>query len=448
MSLYPTRGIASEATPLAMQPQGSSNLRKQPMTVARALCMVVVGAICIVGTLMMLLVFVGLLLETPPASPPPPAPPPMAPMREPAAQPWPASNVLVRTQDMIPPLVRCAQRSPPTGTLAPLRLVINANVGYENATLALLESLACSGFNDWGRVVLVQGGDHVSDGPALRVPSYILGARAVGLTGGHAMVIIRTPYENIDYGGFVALSRHLSDPLLRADAYMYLLATSLVQPNFGAEMAKFRSWDWRGAQYHTVRLPSSNTGVFSRAVLERIGSNFEPLLTKHQAIVLEFGHPVATWSQCNQTSASIHCAVSQDPTETCLADVNETVLPLIHFADRLHFWGDRYAPDYTPIVNAALDVDVYGVGPLRRAFWYPAFGILKLLVQGGRSCSGMAESDATNAEREAWWTSLDPSRAIEGMQWAIQCEGACGHTVPIDTAPFSLAAEVLSPIRM
>ena len=111
--------------------------------------------------------------------------------------------------------------------------------------------------------------------------------RAVGVTGGHSIVLVRTPYQNLDYGGYAMLARYADDPLVQASAYVYMLTTTLALPGFVEEMTKFRDWDWSGAQYHSVRVPSSNTGVFSREVLTRYGTNFEPLITKHQAIELE-----------------------------------------------------------------------------------------------------------------------------------------------------------------
>ena len=83
-------------------------------------------------------------------------------------------------------------------------------------------------------------------------------------------------------------------------------------------------------------------------------------------------------------------------------------------------------------MNDRLDVDLYGMGQARRGYWYPSFGLIKMLVSGSETCENAPEeTGATTASRAAWWMSLDPRTAIDGMRVQQHCVGACGHRVPI-----------------
>lgn len=308
-------------------------------------------------------------------------------------------EALVRMPDM-----SGAVTSMPCGKFGPLRVVVNTGVGYEAATLKLVRSLRLAGFDDWPSLVIVNGGDAVESGPVLSNLTGILGhgADAADLTGGESVVIIRTKFMNVDLTGYSMLYRHREHPLVKSTAYMYLLGTTLVTSNFCEQTRKFRMRDWSGLQYHTVHIPASNMGVFSHGIIEAYKTNFDALVTKHQGLLLEFGQPVLdTRDGCGSTDRVI-CHVNEDDSEPCLTSEHLTVRPLAHFATVTYFWGARYAPSFANHFIPELDVDLYQVGTPRRPYSYPSFGLVKMIVMGGNTCTDVAESPRVMDKRKAF----------------------------------------------
>ena len=160
----------------------------------------------------------------------------------------------------------CSNTAEPCGDFGVVHLIINTGVGYEPPAIKLLQSLACAGFNDWSKLVLINGGDNLTSGPRLELPSAILGANASNVTAGLNVVTIRTPFMNVDLTGYAALYKYRNHPLVKNSAYMYLLGTSLVtvrrrasgasQPR-KARLLPFASGEHRASLPPLLRLPRS-----------------------------------------------------------------------------------------------------------------------------------------------------------------------------------------------
>ena len=166
-------------------------------------------------------------------------------------------------------------------------------------------------------------------------------------------------------------------------------------------MRKFREHDWSGKQYHTVHIPASNTGVFSHAVVEAYGHNFDVPLTKHQGLRIEFGQPVPDSAADCGSTLDIKCRGNLDATEPCQTSKSVAVHPLAHFASVTYFWGSRYQP-----FEDEGDVDIYNNGLPRRPFLYPAYGVIKLIVWDGSNCDGVVESEEVKQSRDAYGIDL------------------------------------------
>jgi hypothetical protein len=160
--------------------------------------------------------------------------------------------------------------------------------------------------------------------------------------------------------------------------------------------------------------------------VEAYAANFDVQLTKHQGLWIEHGTAVHTLNGCG-SSRRVRCRMNEDASEPCVAHANVTVRPLAHFATSVHFWGDRYAPSYERTVDPRTDIDVYRNGRRRRIYWYPAFGLLKLIVLGGAECAQVRESARVVGLRQAFLRTLDPARAMEALPFTAECRGACGH---------------------
>lgn len=306
----------------------------------------------------------------------------------------------------LPPLdFHSVSELPQCGSFDRMRIVVNTGTGYETSTIAFLQSLQCAGFTDWSKVIVVQSGDEVEAPPQKMHPSAVLvgavPAAASLLDSVGEVVVIRTRFMNLDLTAYSLLYMHIEHALVKAPAYMYVLGTSLVAPDFCKRISPFLSRDWSGAQYHTAHIPASNIGVLSRGVVERYMTNFDVPVTKHQGLLIEFGQPVPdTLSECN-SSIVPKCMVNEDASERCLTKRSETVYPVGHFANVTYFWGDREGPglgDQSPTVTSR-DVDLYGLGKKRRAYLYRNFGLIKMIAVGGADCHNVDEDDKVKQAR-------------------------------------------------
>ena len=83
------------------------------------------------------------------------------------------------------------------------------------------------------------------------------------------------------------LGRHHLHPHVRARGYIYLLETSLVEPNFVDAMLRLDSLLVTPSTILSVPLPNSNIVVMAAGVPGAFGKNFEHLLTKQQGLMPE-----------------------------------------------------------------------------------------------------------------------------------------------------------------
>ncbi len=357
----------------------------------------------------------------------------------PSPQPWPTMESRVLT-DRLLDLSTCRNEQsgievPQCGSISPLRLVINSDTSYKLQTARLIESLVRAGFKDWEHVILVSGNEPDERPPTLEPVQALLRNQSAMLHGAGKVVVIRTAWRNFDYHGYACLFKYRKHHLVRASAYFYLLCTSLVLPTFCSHLSTFTKLDWSGSQYHSVRLPASNTGLLSHDVVESYGHNFDEQVTKHQAIYLEFQLAINSSQHCNASDVA-KCPTAEDPTEKCpTSGPGKMVYPITHFAAHVYFYGDRYASSYAQEPDTH-DVDFYHDGKKRRAYWYPAFALVKLLGAGSGIECPIGETDAVLHSRNHFWEELidglmeqfNPNSPQQRM--TLVCNGSCGVEGP------------------
>ena len=228
----------------------------------------------------------------------------------------------------------------------PLRLVINSCSSYDQALRCLLESLEVAWFSHFDLLLIVIGGCDSQTSSQLE-----LEPMAQWLPYSSAQVAVcRCKRQNFDYTGLHELHTYRYHPLVRARAYMFLLDTSVAEPDF---LACFQSL--RVGQFDLLvsPAPASNICAFGSGVVDRFGDNFAPSesLSKEEAIAVEHGE-----------SGTRICGV---------ASFAERI---IHVAPRI-FRGTR---------------DVYKVGEQRWVYFYPTFGICKYVHMRFGISSGQA----------------------------------------------------------
>jgi len=208
-----------------------------------------------------------------------------------------------------------------------LKLVVNSNAKYmHNSTWQhLFDSLEAARFEDYKNIILVKGGSKHN-------ATYVDNSQR-GIT------ILETQFENFDLHGLSALYHNKDDPLIRADAYVYILDTTTVGKRFPQKFANFSKLDL----YELTRppIPASNVCAFGRGVVERYKTNFDTHVSKVDGLAFELGSDV------------------------------KGVKQLTAFADNV--------TELSPRVEHGEPVDIYRTGHPRRVFWYPDLDIYKYI---------------------------------------------------------------------
>jgi len=134
-----------------------------------------------------------------------------------------------------------------------------------------MNSLKDAGFDQFRNVIIVVGGAEAD-----RI-----------YTDGDDLTFVETQFMNYDLTGLYALHRYKDHEALQAQAYLYVLDTSTVGPNFPTKFENMSNIEYN--QYIGFPRPASNTCAFGRGVLEEFGNNFETQLTKKEGLSFEFG---------------------------------------------------------------------------------------------------------------------------------------------------------------
>jgi len=101
--------------------------------------------------------------------------------------------------------------------------------------------------------------------------------------------VIKMMMNSFDYAGYHALHLYKNDPLVVAPAYLYLMDTCTVTPEFNNAYATLRV---EKNAVHTCPPPHSNICAFDAAVVTNYGDNFCTPLTKNEAVSVEFEQSV------------------------------------------------------------------------------------------------------------------------------------------------------------
>ena len=217
------------------------------------------------------------------------------------------------------------------------RIVINSCARYRIALVRLLHSLEVAFFQQFDRLVIVIGGCGADSEPQLEPLSKWLPHRR------NNVVVIRCALENFDYHGLAMLHEHSAHPLIRANAYLYLLDTTSAEPDF---VTCFEALRGSGSEAWLLvsSPPASNICAFGLGVVQAYGTNFASPVSKAQAIAVEHG----------ESSGCAMRGLQQYATHS-----------LRHARPRV-FRGTR---------------DVYGTGgPKRWVYHYPTFGVCKYVL--------------------------------------------------------------------
>jgi len=216
-----------------------------------------------------------------------------------------------------------------------VKLVVNSNAKYmQNSTWQqLFSSLEAAAFKDYKNIILVKGGSK-------RNVTYVDDSQ-------NGITILETQFENYDLHGLSALYHNSDDPLVRADAYVYLLDTTTVGKTFPQKFANFSKLGFyelaspEQLPFSYKQSPSSNICAFGRGVVERYKTNFDTNVSKVDGLAFEAGSAVRGMKQ------------------------------LTAFADNV--------TELSPRVERGEPVDIYRTGFPRRVFWYPDFDVYKYI---------------------------------------------------------------------
>ena len=305
------------------------------------------------------------------------------------------------------------------GSLAPIKLVINAAANRDSLPLAMLfQSLAEAKF-PFGRVVVVSGGSSIEDAePRFTRIADVIPNRLYALsnpaTKEQHVVWIRTPFMNYDLHGLAVLGRHHKHPLVHARGYLYVLETTLVDSMFANVLTGLDSLLLTPNTILMPPLPSANVALMASGVPGNFGLNFERRITKRQGLMPEHGIPVLTRHACDTTynntarqldTSSERCRETED-------DQEHIVYPLSSFGDvtvvgrRVPLCGQQCT-----VYSSSARVDVYATGKARVAFLYKAFGLQKYVYWGGNGdltplvteqSVHTPISSADSSHRDAW----------------------------------------------
>jgi hypothetical protein len=221
-----------------------------------------------------------------------------------------------------------------------MKIVINSNINYKKPVQVLLESLCESGFYEFNDVVLVVSQCEDQIGPEIiNVNEVIQDLRLPNIE----VCVVRMQMNNFDYSGYHALHMYKNDPLIEDEGYLYVLDTSTFDEDF---FDKYSDLKPEKGGVVTCFHPHSNICMIDREVVSNYGDNFSTILTKGEAIHLEWNNEI---NKCGKTVKGI----------TQFGKFVST--------------GDR-------IMMGA--EDIYGTGHPRVRVNYPAFGINKWILWG------------------------------------------------------------------
>jgi len=261
-----------------------------------------------------------------------------------------------------------------------LKLVVNSNAKYvQNSTWQqLFSSLEAARFEDYKNIILVKGGSKHN-------ATYVDNSQR-GIT------ILETQFENFDLHGLSALYHNKDNPLIRADAYVYILDTTTVGKTFPQKFANFSKLRY----YELARppIPASNVCAFGRGVVERYKTNFDTNVSKVDGLAFELGSSV------------------------------KGVKQLTAFADNV--------TELSPRVEHGEPVDIYRTGHPRRVFWYPDLDIYKYIFWAH---SGDIEGNVVLMDPSAYqWIEITLAGLCLTITWwklllGLAVLGALGTTV-------------------
>jgi len=220
-----------------------------------------------------------------------------------------------------------------------MKIVINSNINYSRPVKTLFKSLVDIGFdrieND---VVLVVSQSEVQKPPKKNNLREVF-ADAPDLE----VCVIGMEMNNFDYSGYHALHLYGDDPLVKDDSYLYVLDTSTFDESF---KDKYSDISPGKSCVKTCWRPHSNICAFGSEVVKNYGDNFSTILTKKEAIELEWGETITKNGR--------------------------VVKGILEFGEFVHA-GERLSLETQ---------DIYETSYPRVRFHYPFFGISKWILWG------------------------------------------------------------------
>jgi len=215
------------------------------------------------------------------------------------------------------------------------KLIINSNAMYDIARNKLIASMLESGFSRFSDVIVILGGSQNDSAPY--VPQDEFGKRGA--------IYLDVKLDSFDYHGFSAMYHHMEHPWTKADRYMFIHDTVIVNKSFPQAFDAI-SKVGKDEVYHPPA-PFSNICVIGSGVVAKWKTNFDYAVNKAQSVSLEFGQGVWT------------------PDE-------HKVEPLLNFAGKDTAGKER--------IDTMMDIDLYGTGYPRRAMYYPEFSLTKYFL--------------------------------------------------------------------
>lgn len=219
-----------------------------------------------------------------------------------------------------------------------MKLVINTNVNYKIALNTLLQSLVDINFKAWDHVIVVLSGSDTDASPYKEQLKNIS-----SIDNSSEVVVIKSKMDNYDYTGFHCLHLYKSDILLDSEYYFYALDTMIMTEDFLTTFYDF-PFKKEGKEVYRPDGFFSNIVLFKKELVDRYKENFNFIVNKREATVLE------------------------------KHGVYERNGKKVFRVDR---FGELEILNKREKIKPAMDV--YNIGYKRRRFLYPDFGIIKFI---------------------------------------------------------------------
>lgn len=249
-----------------------------------------------------------------------------------------------------------------------LKITINTNIKYGKSLSMLLWSMINKGYKDFKDVIIVVSGyKEETKEPFIGKIGEIFPENELPDI---ECCIILTEMENWEYTAYHMLYVYREHPLVKSERYISLMDTCIVDKTFAGKINKLKEFVPENAGgawiYGCKGIRVSNMYLFSREVVLNYKNNFETLVNKVDAVLMESGG-----------------CVENNGVEVC----------------GIHNFGEFFDCGHHKRRLAA--VDIYDTGYPRTPFFFEFLGVTKyiMLMWHGDMIGKLEKIDLPESER-------------------------------------------------